>query len=96
MTEKNNLPRVGTKTAGLSLIIMGTLFLLNTLGVGLPLTRILSLWPAMLIGLGLELIYANIGGKDITYDKGAVFLVIIMTIFALVMGYTQMILTYYL
>ncbi len=45
----------------LLLIFLGVVFLLNTMG-RLPLARILRYWPVLLIGAGIYLLLARIGG----------------------------------
>ena len=44
------------------LIFLGVVFLLNTMGQ-LPLARILRYWPVLLIGAGIYLLIARIGGS---------------------------------
>jgi len=75
--------RVGSVTAGLSMTGFGVLFLLHTLGNLVSYDFIFSLWPVMLIVLGLELLLSNFAQKRIVYDKAAVFLMIVMTFFAM-------------
>lgn len=78
--------RVGTVTAGLSMIAFGVLFLLHLFIDALSYRFIFGLWPVMLIGLGLELLLANFMTKQIIYDKAAVFLLVCMTFFVRAMA----------
>lgn len=78
--------RVGSITAGLSMIVFGVLLLLHSLFELISYHVIFSLWPLILIGLGLELLFSNFSEKKIVYDKGAVFILIIMTFFVMAMA----------
>jgi cytochrome c oxidase subunit IV len=69
----------------------GILFLLNTLFHLLTYTEIFSLWPLLLIALGAEMLISNAKYSDterfnLVYDKGAVFLTALVTLFAVGMG----------
>jgi hypothetical protein len=85
--------RVGTFTAGISLVTFGVLFFLRTVSVGLDYQVILRLWPIILILLGIEIIVAYIVNRDekIRYDAGAIVLVMILSVFAMCMGGTEFI-----
>lgn len=85
-TIKYRTHRVGSITAGLSMIGYGVLLLLHSLFEMMSYDMIFSLWPLILIGLGLELLVSNFSQRKIVYDKAAVFILIIMTSFAMVMG----------
>lgn len=78
--------RVGSVTAGLSMIVFGVLLLLHSMFDMISYNTILSLWPIILMGLGLELLLSNFFEKKIVYDKTAVFLLIIMAFFAIGMA----------
>ena len=78
--------RVGTITAGLCMVGFGILFLINSIWDKIGYEMIFSLWPLILVGLGTELFVSNFEEKKIVYDKAAVFLLIIMTFFAMVMA----------
>lgn len=78
--------RVGTITAGLSMIVFGVLFLLHLFLDVMDYRLIFSLWPVMLIGLGLELFCSSFSKKKIVYDKAAVVLLITMTFFVMAMA----------
>ena len=75
--------RVGSITAGRSMVGFGILFLLHTVGHLVSYNFIFSLWPIMLITLGLEILLSNFIKKRIVYDKAAVFLMVMMTFFAM-------------
>lgn len=78
--------RVGSVTAGLSMIVFGVLLLLHSMFDLIGYNIIFSLWPIILIGLGIELLLSNFFEKKIIYDKAAVFLLIVMSFFAIGMA----------
>lgn len=82
-TQTIRIHRVGSITAGLSMVGFGIMFLLHTFGNLVSYQFIFSLWPIMLIGMGLELLISNFLEKRIVYDKAAVFLMVVMTFFAM-------------
>ena len=88
--ENNEKPvrthRVGSITAGTSMIVFGILFLLHLIVDYMSYTTIFSMWPVVLIGLGIELLISNFLKKSIVYDKAAIFLLITMALFAMVMA----------
>lgn len=84
--------RVGTLTAGISLVVFGTLFLLH---LGIPAISyymISSLWPIVLVLLGIEIILAYIVNKNekMHYDAGSVALIIVLSLFTVCMAAAQM------
>lgn len=81
--------RVGSITAGFSMIIFGVLLLAHSLFGAFNYEMIFSLWPVILIGLGVELLLSNIWEKKIVYDKGSVVLLFVMTFFAIGMAVTD-------
>ena len=81
--------RVGAMTTGASMVIFGVLFVLRTMFGILRYSTIFSLWPLILIGLGVELVLSNFGVKKIVYDKGAIVILILMTIFVIGMAITD-------
>lgn len=86
--------RVGSLTCGIAMIGFGVMFLLNTLFGLIDYTEIFSLWPLLLICLGAEMLIANLKYSDterftLVYDKGAIVLTILVTIFAVGMGITD-------
>lgn len=97
--EKNKVikeHRVGTVTGGLSLIATGILFVLHFTFKVISFEFILKLWPCILIGLGIELLVSNFLSRKFIYDKTAIFLVIIMTLFAMAMGAAELCLEFIL
>lgn len=80
--------RVGTFTAGIILIILGTIFLLRTFIPHVNITWIISLWPVVLILLGIEVLVGYIINKEekMNYDFAAIFLVIVLSFFAIGMS----------
>lgn len=86
--------RVGSLTCGIAMVGFGILFLLNTLFGLVDYTEIISLWPLLLICLGVEMLISNMKYSDterfmLIYDKGAIVLTILVTIFAVGMGITD-------
>ena len=83
--------RVGSLTCGIAMVGFGILFLLNTLFGLIDYTEIFSLWPLLLICLGVEMLISNMKYSDterftLVYDKGAIMLTILVTIFAVGLG----------
>lgn len=80
--------RVGTLTAGVALIVVGLLFLGRLVFPDLEYSFIMSLWPLVLLLLGIEIIVSYIVNKEerVRYDFGAVVLVILLAVFAMAMG----------
>ena len=84
--------RVGTATAGVALVVFGSLFLLSGF-FGLWDFRIaFQLWPLILVGLGLEMLLSTTPGTKFVYDKGAIVLLFFMAAFAVFMAGTDMVL----
>ena len=77
--------RVGSVTAGLSMIGIGAMFILHLFFDMIDYQTMFSFWPVMLILLGLELLLSNFF-KKIVYDKAAIFLLILMTVFSMGMA----------
>ena len=82
--------RVGSITAGLSMIVFGVLFILHLFIGALDYTMIFRLWPLMIIGLGVELLISNYKSDQVIYDKPAVVLLFITTMFAMSMAGADM------
>ncbi|MBQ7863241.1 MAG: hypothetical protein IJ353_02115 [Lachnospiraceae bacterium] len=78
--------RVGSVTAGLTMVGYGVMFFLRLFLDMVDYQTMFSLWPVMLILLGLELLISNFSTKKIVYDKAAIFLLIVMTFFAMGMA----------
>ncbi len=80
--------RVGTFTTGILLIILGIVFLLKTFIKNMEVKWIISLWPVILIFLGIEVLTAYVINKEekIKYDFPGIILIIVMSCFAMFMG----------
>ena len=92
--EQMRTHRVGTITAGLSMIAFGVLFLLHILFQNVSYELIFRLWPVILIGLGLELLASARGKDTFVYDKAAIFLLILLTFFAMGMAGADLVFRY--
>ena len=85
------IKRVGSLTCGLAMVTFGVMFLLNTVFQLVSYTEIFRFWPVLLICMGAEMLIANSKYSDterytLVYDKGAIVLLILVTIFAVGMG----------
>lgn len=80
--------RVGSVTLGLSLVILGGLFLAHVFFPTISYLFIFKLWPIGFIILGLEVLATTFSIKNISYiyDKAAIFLTILLTFFLMVMA----------
>ncbi|EPY2276716.1 MULTISPECIES: LiaI-LiaF-like domain-containing protein [Clostridium] len=89
--------RVGTLTAGIILVVFGIMFLLRLTTDNINISLIASLWPIILVLLGIEIIIAYIINKEekMKYDFGAIILVIILVFFAMGMGTAEFIITHW-
>lgn len=81
--------RVGTITLGISLVIIGVLFLLHIIFPAISYTLIYRLWPIVLIVLGAEVLVANfrIGKVEFHFDFGSVILLMLLIFFAMGMAF---------
>ncbi len=86
--------RVGTFTAAWLLIGFGILFIIHLIEPAFEYYFIFQCWPAVFILLGLEMLYASFRMEEVVYDTGAIFLVFVMTIFAMGMASADWILRY--
>ena len=88
--------RVGTLTAGIVLIMFGTLFLLNVVLPNINYSVIMSLWPLILIFLGIEIIASYVVNNEekMKYDTGAIILIVILSFFSMGMASAQFIITH--
>ena len=89
--------RVGTFTAGIVLIMFGVMFLLRLIFRGLNFSVIISLWPLILIFLGIEIIVSFVINKEdqMKYDASAIVLVIILSFFAMGMASIEFLITHF-
>lgn len=85
--------KVGTLTSGIILVVFGIMFLLRLFINNLNILFIASLWPVILILLGIEIIAAYIINKEekLQYDFAGVTLVIVLVFFAMGMGSVEFI-----
>lgn len=89
--------RVGTFTSGVILVVFGVMFLIHSMFKNISYELIISLWPVILIFIGVEVIIAYSLNKEekIRYDTGAIVIVMVLCIFAMVMGIMQFAITNY-
>lgn len=95
MEKKIRIHRVGSLTAGFSMIAMGVVFILHTFLNVISYDMIFRLWPFILISLGVEILLSNLLYKRFVYDKAAVFLLIMLTFFAVCMAGVDVLVTNY-
>lgn len=83
--------RVGTLTAGVSMVLFGALFLLRLFLPAITLRLIVSLWPLVLVFLGIEtlLAYAMNREEKMRYDAGSVVIIIALAFFTVCMAAAQ-------
>ena len=88
--------RVGTFTTGIVLIMFGIMFLLRPLYPSINYLKIASLWPLILVLIGIEIIVAYLINKEeiMKYDFAAIILIIILGFFAMGMGCMEYVLTH--
>lgn len=89
--------RVGTITLGTSLIFFGVLFITKTFTNLLSYEFILKLWPVIFIFLGFEILLSYVTNKKdhFVYDKGAIILIILLSIFAICMACAEFMVNYF-
>lgn len=91
--------KIGTITLGITLLSAGIVFLINSLKTGvIPYETILDFWPAILVMLGLEILvwYCTAPKTKTEYDGAGIFILILMSVFALFMGTIQTMLHYHM
>lgn len=88
--------KVGTITFGCVLVIFGILFSTHMFFPSLTYDFIFRLWPCILIFLGIEVLLSNIKLKGICfiYDKASIFLLIVLTFFAMAMAWMDTMMQY--
>lgn len=87
--------RVGTFTLGCMLVVFGVLFMLHALEWGISYELIFHCWPLILISLGVEILFALYGKRQlIRYDKGAIVLLMVLTLFCMGMAVADQMYTY--
>lgn len=93
--EPVRVHRLGTVTAGLMLVVFGVLFLVHMFVRDVSYRFILQLWPLILICLGVELLISQTQKqRKLVYDKGALFVMILMVTFSMGMAFVNMMLEY--
>ena len=92
--EKIRVHRVGAVTAGCTMIIYGVLFVLKSFFNIITYEAMFRLWPLILIGLGIEILISVINERKMVYDKGAVFLLLMMAVFAMGMAGVDLLIHY--
>ena len=92
--ETTRTRRVGSMTFGLMLVIFGGLFLLHIVVPGLGYIVIFKLWPCIFILLGIEILVSSRRSEiEYKYDKAAIFLIIVLTAFAMCMAGADVMIT---
>lgn len=94
MEKQVRTHRVGSFTAGISMIVLGVLFILRLFVDFLSYEFIIKLWPFMMIGVGIEILISNFSNRRFVYDKGAVCLMFLIMIFAICLAGADMCITY--
>lgn len=74
--------RMGTVSIGVSMVTFGVMFLLCSVFEILSYETVFALWPVIIIAYGLELLVFSFFKGKLVYDKGAVFIMILLMIFA--------------
>lgn len=78
--------RVGTVSIGVSMVTFGIMFLLCSVFKVLAYETVFALWPVILIAYGTELLVFSFVKGKLIYDKGAVFIMILLMLFAVGMA----------
>lgn len=79
--------RIGSITFGSGLVLFGSLFLVHLFVPALSYGIIFHLWPCLFILLGIEVLVGNIRDPEsFVYDKAAIALIVLLTLFAMTMG----------
>lgn len=91
MNQTNRIHRVGSVTAGVSMISFGILFLLHLFTDRISCEMIFRFWPVMIIGLGIEILVSTVSSKNYVYDTGAVILLFIMSFLACAMAGAELV-----
>ena len=88
--------RVGTFTTGIVLVMFGIMFLLRLMYPSINYSIIASMWPLVLVILGVEIILACFMKKEeiMKYDFAGIFILITLSIFAMGMGCMEYIITH--
>lgn len=98
MEEKKSIRtrRVGTVTLGLILVLTGGLCLLHMIFPALDYERIFQMWPFVFVSLGVEVLACSRRPEEkMIYDWAAVFLLILLILFAMSMAGIDWMFTHY-
>ena len=77
--------KVGSISAGASLILFGCAFFAHTFFDVLNYALILKFWPLILVSLGIEILFYR-KEENVALDKGSVFLALTVLLFAFVIA----------
>lgn len=79
---------VGTLTLGISFILFGAFFLVNSFGAIIPYQILFTLWPIVFILLGTEVLISHAVNKESKplFSGVSIFLLVLLTLFALAVG----------
>jgi len=79
---------IGSFTLGVSFVVFGVFFLINAVSDIISYTLIFTLWPFVLILLGIEVLvsYAFNKSEPSKYSGVSIFLLVLLTVFALGAG----------
>lgn len=79
--------RVGSVTFGLLLIFYGLLFLIHMIYPQISYEFVFRLWPCVFISLGAEVLAGSFRPDEkFVYDGAAIFLMIVLILFAMAMA----------
>ena len=81
--------RVGSITTGISMVVFGLLCIMQHFVNVLDYSVILSLWPLIVIGMGVEILLSSSSNRQFVYDKASVFLLFVMSGFAMCMAIAE-------
>ena len=81
--------RVGSITTGISMVVFGILCIMQHFVNVLDYSVILSLWPLIVIGMGVEILLSSSSNRQFVYDKASVFLLFVMSGFAMCMAIAE-------
>ena len=81
--------RVGSITTGIAMVVFGILCILQNFVAVLDYSVILSLWPLIVIGMGVEILLSSSSNRQFVYDKASVFLLFVMSGFAMCMAIAE-------
>lgn len=95
MKKRIRVHRVGSITTGMSMIVYGIMFILHVFLDMISYKMIFGLWPFIIIGLGIEVLLSNVEDREFVYDKAAVFLLIIISFFAVCMAGADLLFAHY-